>query len=378
MRPPAIAQHSTAGPVRAITACSALVVSLLLTCTPAHGAKPYVEVSGNHLVNKKHETVRLLGVDRSGSEYLCLGGTQIFDGPVDKDAATAMAAWHMTAVRVPLNEDCWLGINGLSAKTSGVNYQKAIEKYVKVLQGRGLAVILSLQSAAPGTHVSGCYEEGEGCLYPMADAEHAPSFWKSVATAFAKNHGVVFDLYNEPYITSWECWLHGCSTTYTPPPAHKAPNVTYQTAGMQSLVEAVRSTGDSQVLMLGGLDYSSDETGWLSHEPTDPDHQLAASFHTYDDTNCNTEECWNETIAPLAEHVPVVTGEFGDFGCVDTYIDEYMPWADAHGISYLAWTWNSTGPPSYWSCSEGPALIENYEGTPTEYGIGLKEHLAEL
>jgi endoglucanase len=350
---------------------------LALAAASSPAAAPYVAVSGNHLVGKKGETVRLLGVDRSGSEYLCLGGSQIFDGPVSKTAVQAMAAWHMTAVRVPLNEDCWLGINGVSAKVGGAAYQKAIEKYVKTLQGQHLAVILSLQIAAPGEHLSGCATEGEGCLWPMADADHAPTFWKSVATAFLKNRGVVFDLYNEPYITSWECWLRGCSATYTPPPQHKGEKVTYRTAGMQELVEAVRSTGAPQALMLGGLQYSSNETGWLAHEPTDPDHQLLASFHTYNNTGC-PESCWNATILPLTEHVPVVTGEFGDFGCVDTYIDEYMPWADAHGVSYLAWTWNSTEAPSYWSCSEGPALITNYNGTPTAYGIGLKEHLAAL
>lgn len=47
-------------------------------------------------------------------------------------------------------------------------------------------------------------------------------------------------------------------------------------------------------------------------------------------------------------------------------------------VSYLGWTWDSTGPPSKWSCSSGPALITNYNGTPTAYGVGLKDHLASL
>lgn len=55
-----------------------------------------------------------------------------------------------------------------------------------------------------------------------------------------------------------------------------------------------------------------------------------------------------------------------------------MSWADAHGVSYLGWTWNSTGPPSYWNCSSGPALITSYDGHPTPYGIGLESHLALL
>jgi hypothetical protein len=333
----------------------------------AASTTPYVAVSGNHLVNAHGDAVRLLGVDRSGSEYMCLGGSHVFDGPVGGKAVKAMAAWHINAVRVPLNEDCWLGINGVSARVAGKAYQTAIKRYVHTLQSYGLIVILDLHWAAPGANLA-------NSQWPMADAEHAPAFWSSVASVFKSNHGLIFDLFNEPYISSWSCWLNGCTTSYE----DSGTTVTYQTAGMQSLVDAVRSTGATQVLMLGGLQYSSDESGWLKYEPTDPDHQLAVSFHTYNFSGCNEESCWNSTIAPLAEQVPVITGELGESGCTDTYIDRYMPWADAHGISYLGWTWDSTGPPSNWSCSEGPALITDYEGEPTAYGVGLKEHLAAL
>jgi hypothetical protein len=130
--------------------------------------------------------------------------------------------------------------------------------------------------------------------------------------------------------------------------------------------------------MLGGLGFASEESQWLNYAPTDPDHQLVVSFHTYNFSGCNSSSCWSSTIAPLAARVPVVTGELGENGCTDTYINQYLPWADAHGISYLGWTWDSTGPPSRWSCSGGPALIKSYNGTPTAYGVGLKDHLAVL
>jgi endoglucanase len=55
-----------------------------------------------------------------------------------------------------------------------------------------------------------------------------------------------------------------------------------------------------------------------------------------------------------------------------------MGWADAHGVSYLGWTWNATAAPSAWTCSGGPALIKNWEGHPTHYGAGLKKHLKKL
>jgi hypothetical protein len=298
---------------------------------------------------------------------MCLGGSAIFDGPTGSAAVAAMAAWHINAVRLPLNEDCWLGINGLDPSVSGEAYRHAIEKYVETLQSHGLIVILDLHWAAPGAHLA-------NSQWPMADAAHAPEFWSSVAKAFKTNHGVIFDLFNEPYITSWGCWLTGCTTPYD----DSGTTVIYQTAGMQQLVNAVRSTGATTPLMLGGLAWASNESEWLASEPKDPDHQLIVSFHTYNFSGCNTRACWNTTIAPLAKTVPVVSGEIGENGCTDTYIDTYMPWADAHGISYLGWTWDSTGAPSHWSCSSGPALIKNYAGTPTAYGVGLKDHLAAL
>ncbi len=298
---------------------------------------------------------------------MCLGGSGVFDGPVDGKAVKAMAAWHIDAVRVPLNEDCWLGINGVSAQVGGAAYRKAIRRYVQTLESHGLVAILDLHWAAPGAQLA-------SSQWPMADADHAPAFWASVAKTFKANHGVIFDLFNEPYISSWPCWLEGCTTSYE----DAGSDVSFQTAGMQSLVDAVRGTGASNVIMLGGLQWASDESGWLKYEPSDPAHQLAVSFHTYNFSGCNEASCWNSTIAPLAGKVPVITGELGESGCTDTYIDQYMPWADAHGISYLGWTWNSTGPPSNWSCSQGPALITNYEGTPTAFGSGLKEHLASL
>jgi hypothetical protein len=328
---------------------------------------PYVAVKGNHLVNASGATIRLLGVDRSGAEYMCLGGSKIFDGSVGPTAVAAMATWNIDAVRVPLNEDCWLGINGVSSSVSGSAYQKAIEKYVATLQSYGIVVILDLHWAAPGTYLA-------SSQWPMADADHAPAFWTSVAMAFKANHGVIFDLFNEPYITSWSCWLNGCKTSYD----DSGTTVTYETAGMQQLVDAVRATGATTPLMLGGLGYSSDESEWLVNEPSDPDHQLIVSFHTYNFSGCNSESCWKATIAPLAKKVPVVSGEIGESGCTDTYINTYMPWADHHGISYLGWTWDSTGPPSHWSCSNGPALIKSYTGVPTAYGVGLKDHLATL
>jgi hypothetical protein len=195
----------------------------------------------------------------------------------------------------------------------------------------------------------------------MADADHSPAFWSSVASYFLTNHGVVFDLYNEPHDISWACWRDGCTTSGG-----------WQAAGMQSLVNAVRGAGATQPVMIGGLGWSSDLSSWLTYRPTDSANQEVASLHLYNFSGCNTQACWTSQVAPVAAAVPVVTGELGENDCADGFITTYMGWADTQGISYLGWTWDT------WNCSSGPALITSYDGTPTAFGIGLQQHLASL
>jgi len=329
---------------------------------------PVVRVSGAHLVDGSGRPLRLIGVDRSGTEYACVQGWGIFDGPSDATSVAAMASWHIDAVRLPLNEDCWLGINGVPSAYGGSNYQQAVQQYVSSLHSAGIAVILDLHWAAPGS-VAATRQ------LPMADTDHAPAFWSSLATTFRSDPSVVFDLFNEPYLDTnnavttdpWGCWLNGC--TINPGNGVSTP---WQSAGMQQLVNAVRSSGATQPIMAGGLGWSNDLTQWLAHRPADSAGQLTASFHDYNFTSCNTVSCWNAQVAPVAAQVPVITGELGEDDCAGGFIDQYMQWADSMGVSYLGWTWDT------WDCSSGPALITAYDGTPTAFGAAYRAHLAAL
>jgi len=69
--------------------------------------------------------------------------------------------------------------------------------------------------------------------------------------------------------------------------------------------------------------------------------------------------------------VPIVTGEVGDSVCGSpSYMPELLPWATAHGLSYLGWTWNTWG-----DCEN--VLIKDYDGTPTtNYGQTFHDLLA--
>lgn len=43
----------------------------------------------------------------------------------------------------------------------------------------------------------------------------------------------------------------------------------YQAAGMQDLVDAVRSTGSRNIIMIGGIQYATSLVRWLQYKPND-------------------------------------------------------------------------------------------------------------
>lgn len=200
--------------------------------------------------------------------------------------------------------------------------------------------------------------------------QYTPSFWASVANTFKSDPTVVFDLFNEPYpdrattttTQAWQCWRTAA--------AARASGT--RSAGMQDLVDSVRGTGATNLILVGGITWSNDLSQWLTYKPTDPAGNLAAAWHVYNFNACSNESCWNSTLAPVAAQVPLVAGEIGENTCSHGFIDQVMKWFDARGLSYLGWTWNT------WDCSSGPALISGYDGTPTAFGTGLRDHLRAL
>jgi hypothetical protein len=327
-------------------------------------------VSGNRLLTASGARYRMLGVNRASAEFACVQGKGMWDSPTpDQASVDAMKAWNIHAVRIPLNEDCWLGTFGTP---SGTTYQQAVKDYVSLLVANGINPIVEMHwnHGVYAGNASACADANATCQKPMPDAQYAPTFWTQVANAFKGNNAVVFDLFNEPYpdaannfsnaTAAWTCLRDGGTCT----------GITYQVAGMQSLVNAVRATGATNVIMVAGLTWTNDLTQWLTFRPTDPTGNLMASWHTYNFNACVTTSCWDSQIGTVAAQVPVTAGEIGQNTCAHDYIDQVMAWADAHGVGYLAWTWNP------WGCSQGNVLINDYSGTATStFGEGFRAHL---
>jgi endoglucanase len=345
------------------------------TAGPSRHGGLSIRVEGNHLVDRSGHTVVLRGADTSGTEYACVSEHTIFDGDQEASPASiaAMRSWGFDAARVELNESCWLGVQGVSPSVSGPAYRKAIENYVDALQAAGMYVIVDMHFSSTGGDHKVTGQE------PMPDERYAPAFWSSVATAFKDDPAIIFDLFNEPYPngnvdtpSAWQCVIEGSA-------GGTCTGFRYPAAGLQQLLDDVRATGATNVIMVGGPQYAGDLDRWEADAPVDPLHQLAASIHIYwkdpahpDWSPCYAPSCWHQVLAVVARSVPIVVGEFGELDCGDSLYPPFLAFADRHGISYLGWAW-FTG-----SCKGEPSLISSYDGTATPYGIGYRQHLAAL
>jgi endoglucanase len=333
----------TGGEGGAPSVCSVEIDSVVPVAAPMG-----LRVEGNRIVDAAGEPVILRGVNRSGSEYLCIGANGFFEGHglgADAEASVrAMASWNVNAVRVPLNESCWLAVGGAPQGFSGETYRAAIRDYVALLQRYGLIPILELHWAAPGDLPANRQQ-------PMPNMDHTPDFWTDVAETFMENSGVIFEVYNEPYpdsnrdsVEGWECWRDGCEITRSGiRPEDVAPR-TYLAAGMQSLVDAIRATGSTHVVLLGGLQFSNALSGWLTYVPNDPLRQLGAAWHVYNFNACDDATCWNGFPADVAAAFPLVATEVGQDDCEgEEFLRPLLEFLDAQGSGYLAWSWNAYG-----------------------------------
>jgi aryl-phospho-beta-D-glucosidase BglC (GH1 family) len=366
-------------------------------------------VQGNQLVDADGKVVQLRGADVSGLEFVAIQGWSA-SNPWGNQAQIpgtlqAVKTWNLNAVRFPLNEASWLGLTTYDwptgSQTSGTarqadpgsNYRQTVIDSVNAATAAGLYVILDLHISSPNALVPGI--SGKVPTTPtvqnaMADADHGTAFWTSVATAFKGNPAVIFDLFNEPHIdnfqnvvnyrdaTAWMALRDGgtCTQFIT---NSVTVNQNYQTAGMQALLDAVRATGATNVVMVGGISWAQDTSMWVTYAPVDPLHQLAASWHAYPQGFSGTAATvpgygtanytWAQAI--LSAGYPVIVGETGDHSANGTvgapFMANFLPWADQYGVSVLGWTWNSWG-------GADDDLIKDATGTPTDgFGQAYKQ-----
>jgi endoglucanase len=329
---------------------------------PISAGQTALRVQGHNLVDAEGRDVVLHGVNRMGTEYMCAQGRGIFEGPVDQASIDAMKTWNINAVRIPLNEHCWLGINGVAPEYGGAAYRDAIVAYARALIASDVYVIVDLHWSGPGDVLA-------VSAAPMPDADHSLAFWSDVASTFKGEDAVIFELFNEPNPdgnrdseAAWLCWRDGGS----------CPGVPFEAAGMSALVRAVREAGATNVITLTGVQWGNTLSRWLEYAPSDDN--LAASWHTYNWAWCVTLECYEANVGALVDDVPVIASEIGSDSCDEVWLEALMDWLDYRKVGYLAWSWST------WLASDcaASALILDYDGMPSRYGEIYRDHIVAL
>jgi hypothetical protein len=291
-----------------------------------------IKVVGKTLVNTKTgAAVQLRGVNMSGLELSSIlgsgdpwgyGGFGTSSGNIPNDAF--VIAKKCNVVRLPLNEESWLHYANSSGKNpdpSG-NYVAVVQKSVAQYTADGLFVIVDLHWSSPTAGAIASQQQ------QMADTAYSLTFWTSVANAFKGNPAVIFELYNEPHDIS-NAVVDGGGGGW---------------AGYQQMLSAVRATGATNVVLMGGVAWSNDETWWTSNRPIDTlvPAQIAAAHHDYNqglgyDIGSNA----GAAVAMLnATNVPVVITEVGDSNSGSSYISSVLGVADQQGYGVVGWALN--------------------------------------
>ena len=336
-----------------------------------------IKVKGNTFVDQNGKTFQMRGVNVSGLESVAIQGWSVSDpwGGM-KPVWSALQAWKVNSVRLPLNEASWLGYtcvdsNGATLDPDpGKNYRTTVAQTITEANAAGLYVIIDLHWSAPGTI---CPTDQNW----MADTDHSIAFWTSIADTFKANPAVIFELYNEPVLTDstagWNAWLNGGAQTTVRPGGGKT--YAWTSAGMQQLLDAVRATGATNVVLCGGVSYSNVLTSFPSHIPVDPISQLGAAWHVYSfniyvDPSPGTST--TNMLAAVSTNVPLAITEVGDTdgaGATGSFVKKILTFADSTGYSYFGWTWND------WGQSSNDLILDS-SGTPTiGFGTYFKQHL---
>jgi hypothetical protein len=354
------------------------------TPTPAPAPTPApppvfgVKVVGNNIVNGSGKPIQLRGVNISSLE-----GTPFPNDPWRGQTPNwaAIKSWGVNAVRLPLGEANWLGLcsQTLANGVTPAVYQATVKAAVANAVANGMYVILDLHWVVVGNDIC---PQGQNA---MADSAHSLDFWTEVANTFKGNPAVMFELFNEPQgnypptTADWNNYVNGqLSSNYD--------------TNCQAMVNAIRATGATNVIIQDGLNYASTfgnnksaETGYVDNPPgwfpakdTLNPPQIAGGLHYY-----NGSKFESGANVVLNKGIPILVTEYGDQNTQTTDSASLYGWADPGGraaqsmgaagasfpgVSYFAWTWDA------WTGVSSFILITDSSGTPTPYGAFVKAH----
>eukprot|EP00316_Scyphosphaera_apsteinii_P020775 CAMPEP_0119304546 /NCGR_PEP_ID=MMETSP1333-20130426/5742_1 /TAXON_ID=418940 /ORGANISM="Scyphosphaera apsteinii, Strain RCC1455" /LENGTH=355 /DNA_ID=CAMNT_0007307451 /DNA_START=80 /DNA_END=1144 /DNA_ORIENTATION=+ len=351
---------------------------------------PDIRRMGNSLVDAaKGDRVLLKGMSYMGGEYQCVQNHGIFAGPANDRMIDVMVQWGINAIRLPLNEDCWLGLHGVSPKYSGVVYRNAIITFVERLLSRGVVVVLDLHwTSSTGSQAAG----QDFFLGPNSIA-----FWEDVARTpqLRSRAGVVFELFNEPYCFAPTTEDDG-ALSFEPSMSLSDNVLPYHVAnskcerqhhlsvscflegdgcrfsGYNQVVRAIRHEANAtNLLLFAGRNWNYDLPYLMANFPTDPLQNCAVSWHPYE-FKCPDFDCVHIASAVTAQYPIFVTEWAPEMvpSAPDLYTAKVLQWADTQpsSVALFPWVWN----PGHGKHHVLSAESDYYASHPTPWGEQYK------
>lgn len=324
--------------------CAAGLLTTVAIAQEARRMPPALKVVGTHVVDGKGERVRLRGVNAAALEWSSTG-----EGHIVQTVRVAIDDWHVNHVRLPLAQDRWFG-KAPDQKDGGTAYRDLVKQVVDLCAGRGCYIILDL-------HWSDAGEWGQEIGQHVMPDRNSLAFWKEVAATYRDHPAVLFDLYNEPHDVSWDVWRDGGRVSEKTKDGHKRE---YEAVGMQAMLDAVRSTGAKNVVVVGGLDWSYDMTGFLKGYRLDDrgGHGLLYANHSYPFKGDSVEK-WLAKMEAATKVLPVIVSEFGPPGTKEEpWLRQVLRILEDHQWDWTAWDMHPAA---------SPCLIRDWKYEPTPF-----------
>lgn len=334
------------------------------TVSKAHAAAPnltfhqYADgpytVKGNQIIGADGQPYIFHGIGLDGYEFSCIGdgftdpAHLAFLGP--GNSSSSGTYWFANTVRLPLAETLWLH-GSTSQQCTAAQYQSYVLKTVQALTAMHMNVIIALMWTDAGG-------QAPAAGWEMPDADSV-TFWQQVAPVYASYSNVLFELYNEPHPFNFPCWQSGCQITGDKSIGSTPYN--YAAVGMQTLVNTVRNTHATNLVLVAGDNWGYDLSK-LSQYPITGSN-IVYDSHPYPYNGKDTTAEWDADFGYLTSTYPVMSAEFGEYDCSSSFVSSAISYFDAHSMGWIGWSWYVSAPSGIQACGY-PQLISSYQGTP--------------
>ncbi len=317
---------------------------------------PPLHVAGNQLQTPEGRSVWLQGLALPSMEWSA-GGENIL-----KSIEVGLTGWRANCIRLCLREHFWAG-KGPYQNDGGMRYRQLVEDAVNACAAKGAYMVLDLHD------------------YRAPREKHA-EFWQDVAKKYKDHPAVIFELLNEPHDIPWKVWRDGGPVTDKKKSADVAAQnsqalVSFQSIGMQKLVDVIRETGAKNLIIAGGLDWGYDLGGILEGFALEDrgGNGIMYSSHVYP-----WKSDWQGKFLNAAAKYPIFIGEVGaDTQRMDflpperqenpaTWVPDMLGIIQKHHLHWTAWCFHPKAT---------PRVLLDWDYTPTPFwGAFVKQALS--